>query len=753
MKRISAHIILQATLLFFCTYTGFSQENLVKNPSFERERNHWASDWFPRSYYEDTGVTDYILETGNAHSGKRFVTLRNNRPNDARVFQFVNVKPLTVYKLSAWIKTDGIQGNGGANISVFDSFASSSSLRNTGGKWEKVEVYGMTGEYQRRMPVGIRIGNWSVYPTGSASFDDISLEQVTSPVSADIQSFSFMDAYSPSQSKEYFELVNDIRYSGSTMLMSFYLAILLLVSAICFTSYILFLKGKIKTLDSVLAQSFSKYFYLFVAALFVVFFLVFSMEPGTITTADIQLFFMASVVASCAVAGYLYKEKQLTLKNLAKLVVVLGVSLRLCYFLYTGTITRQHDLWGGWSHLEYIKHIANNFTLPPVGIYEAYHPPVHYILSAVIFRIAKLFSVSDDFAFRAVQLLMTFFSFIFLTFVYKIFDTIKANGKVMLVGVAFAAFLPNLIFMSATLNNDGTVLLFFTISFYYLLRWIDNKTIANTVLFAIFTAIAVLSKKFALIMFPLAGIVFVVELVKNRRDYKKLLVQGAVFLAIALPLGFSYQIRNYLLFGQDLSYAVPAFGNIMKGDPYHLFFIDIKGLLEHPLSPQAPHERTFFLMEMIRTALFEVFEYPANVNDIAIVVMFFYLLNLIVLTVYFVLFRRKDLYDKGYIFLINGVGVLLLYFNMRNTQPYDCTYAFRYISPYLYISLAYFLGKAIARFSELKATLQTERHTIQGRRYVMLKAVTRYPVLTFILHAQFWLWCASVAAFILVIGF
>jgi hypothetical protein len=44
--------------------------------------------------------------------------------------------------------------------------------------------------------------------------------------------------------------------------------------------------------------------------------------------------------------------------------------------------------------------------------------------------------------------------------------------------------------------------------------------------FRVFTAIAVLSKKFSLIRYPLAGIVFVVELIRNKSELRKLLIQG-----------------------------------------------------------------------------------------------------------------------------------------------------------------------------------------------------------------------------------
>jgi hypothetical protein len=55
-------------------------------------------------------------------------------------------------------------------------------------------------------------------------------------------------------------------------------------------------------------------------------------------------------------------------------------------------------------------------------MYEAYHPPVHYILSANVFDLIKLFKLDSGMTFRGVELLMTFLSAITLIFVYKIFN-------------------------------------------------------------------------------------------------------------------------------------------------------------------------------------------------------------------------------------------------------------------------------------------------------------------------------------------
>ncbi|MBN1700109.1 MAG: glycosyltransferase family 39 protein [Spirochaetales bacterium] len=716
-------------IFLFSSIPVFSDENLLLNPSFEEENNGWASWWYIRSYHEDLATTDYIYETGDAHSGNHYITVRNKRDNDARIYQIIEVEPHTVYKLSAWIKAENIRNGVGGNISVGDSFAFSRDLRNTNGLWEKVELYGITGQYQTRMPVALRVGGWSGFSTGTVSFDDIRAERVTSrPHGVKIESFSFADNYDENIVNDYFIRVNNDRYASHRLYLSFFFAALLFFTALFFSLYTKLLKDKIKGLEGAVTFAFRKLYYVFIAVLFIVFFIVFIPKANNITLYDTQFSFLIVLIIAIGAASYLYKTHQLTPKNVAVILIVLGIALRLTYFIYTDSNLRQHDLWGAWSHLEYIKYAAQTFSLPDVGTYEAYHPPVHYFLSAIPYNAARLFNLGEAGAFRAVELLMVFFSSLTLIFVYKILDKIKVDRQVLLIGVALASFHPSFMYMSVYLNNDSTVAMFYIISFYYLITWVQEKKLKNVILLAVFISLSMLTKKSALILFPVSGIVFLVELFKDKKNTRKYIKHGVIFLIIALPLAFSYQIRNYILFRQDLSYAVAPLGHIMPNNPYNLFHVSVENLLKRPFVSAAPHENTFFLRMLIRTSLFSVFEFN-RLTDVAVVMMALYLVFILVITLNFILLRKKDMSPYGYVFLLNFAVTLIVYFRMRLYSPYDCTQAFRYIAPFFMISLSYFAGTSFVRFSG-----------------------TKYPVLNGIVKGSFWLFCSVSAFFILMIG-
>ena len=43
----------------------------------------------------------------------------------------------------------------------------------------------------------------------------------------------------------------------------------------------------------------------------------------------------------------------------------------------------QHDVNLKCGHMEYIKYIVSNNSLPEVNTYQFYHPPLHHIIAAI----------------------------------------------------------------------------------------------------------------------------------------------------------------------------------------------------------------------------------------------------------------------------------------------------------------------------------------------------------------------------------
>ena len=93
--------------------------NLLVNPSFEElDADGIPLGWYTDAYNKREGVSSFCV-TEDGQSGQHAVLIENFDLNDARFAQTVAVRPNAMYRLSGWIKADGILDSGhGANLSI-----------------------------------------------------------------------------------------------------------------------------------------------------------------------------------------------------------------------------------------------------------------------------------------------------------------------------------------------------------------------------------------------------------------------------------------------------------------------------------------------------------------------------------------------------------------------------------------------------------------------------------------------------------
>ncbi len=746
LTRICTVLILSIGL-FSCAWlspdgTVIEQPSIANN-SFEIAHTNWAADWIEKALYVD-GRTSCSLDQDVAHTGRRSILVVNIEENDAQVIQDVAVLPDTIYHITCWIRASNITGAAGANLSVLDSGAHSEFVFDTGGQWRLVELYGMTGHYQKKIKVTARIGIWGTTVTGKAYFDDFSIRIAKSiPAGFSVQPLTFNEDYTEERGKAFFARIQDERLVSNRLSMSILIALVMFVAFALFTVYVLFVKGRWPKADRLIANLPAVWKYVLIWSSFIVFYVLFVLRSGfgVLTAFDIQVTFGLFTLVAVGIAGYLLKTGELTKERLVFLVIFIGISVRLCYFLYTPYIDeysrRQHDVWGAWSHVEYIKYLAEHFTLPPVGLNETYHPPVHYILAAVVYKIATVFGASDSLAFQAVQVHLAFLSSLVVIFADRIFKSIGCDANARLFGVAVMSFLPSLVIMSATLTNDVTVSFFFTLGLYLLIRWVNDSSVKNTILLAFACALSVLSKKSAFIIFVISGIVFFVELYRHRHEARKYVKLALVFLAISIPLGASYQVRNYVLFQQGPEYTVPFTNTSLSNNPYHLVGVPVDELLESPFVPPDDAKRKFLIGELVRSALFETFMRDSDygfslpgIDDIAVLLMLLFLVNLVFLFLYLVSGWKNNYTGNRYIMLACFLLSILAFIQMRLSSGYLMVCDFRYLAPFMSVPLAYFLAHANTKLAGSKIRL-----------------------FKYLIPVQFALWCATSIMFFLLVGF
>lgn len=155
--------------------------NLVKNGGFE---NYGEADYFPEAwdfhsyeaeYKENYGNSTAVCEVEDGRGTVLHISVLAD--DDAAVFQSVPVEPDSVYKLSCWIKTLGVEEGAGANIALREIIATSDSLYGDN-DWTLVTLTGRTGPLQDHLVVSCRVGGYSAVAHGDAWFDDFTVEKL-----------------------------------------------------------------------------------------------------------------------------------------------------------------------------------------------------------------------------------------------------------------------------------------------------------------------------------------------------------------------------------------------------------------------------------------------------------------------------------------------------------------------------------------------------------------------------------------------
>lgn len=157
--------------------------NMVQNAGFEEGAADVSTPqgWEQDVWDKGTEVTKFRMDAEQGRTGTRSAVIENVGPNDAKLVQKLAVKPDTKYKLSAWTKVSQAGASAkGANVSVLGILDTSADVKDTNGEWKQLTLYGKTGPKQAELQVAVRLGGYGSLNTGTAWFDDISLEEVRS---------------------------------------------------------------------------------------------------------------------------------------------------------------------------------------------------------------------------------------------------------------------------------------------------------------------------------------------------------------------------------------------------------------------------------------------------------------------------------------------------------------------------------------------------------------------------------------------
>lgn len=151
--------------------------NLLYNGALTEPAENGVPDgWFTEAYINDEGYT--LFSQQEDHDGRPYLEIKNLGENDARFAQYVDVEPESLYRFTAEVLADNIEGGHGANLSVEGLYSFSTELFDTDGQWETIEWYGETGPDQYSVTLFARLGGYSGLSKGRACFRNLSVTEV-----------------------------------------------------------------------------------------------------------------------------------------------------------------------------------------------------------------------------------------------------------------------------------------------------------------------------------------------------------------------------------------------------------------------------------------------------------------------------------------------------------------------------------------------------------------------------------------------
>lgn len=413
-------------------------------------------------------------------------------------------------------------------------------------------------------------------------------------------------------------------------------------------------------------------------------------------------------------------------KHYTDYILLISFILKMFYAIKKIFCVTDHDLQvlevnpfviGPTGHLGYINYIIEHLSLPPVITEyndfppQFYHPPVFYVFGALVKGIAEKLGVPEIICYEILQQLNMVFAFLCIYVLYKILNELKISAKMTMMLMLLVAFSPIYLTLGVEINNDCIMTLFCLLAVHRVIIWYKKRTVKDIVLTGLFLALGMLSKTSAVLISPALGAVFACAFFEKGQDSesrKKLAGQYGAFLAVSVPLGLSWVIRNYVMYKVPFSY-VPA---VVGRQPQYTGDIPVIARLGLPSLKQLtlwkldifhPEDQPSILGQIIQSQTFDegLLLNPDPVTPM-ILLWSYWLLYLFAfyLLVRFVADRKIKLPVRLLLGLLFAVPVASIYM-FAFQYPALCSVSARYIAApltMLFVAAGYFADKTAKKW-------------------------------------------------------
>lgn len=411
-----------------------------------------------------------------------------------------------------------------------------------------------------------------------------------------------------------------------------------------------------------------------------------------------------TIVSILLVVGIYYAAKQIkklriNYKDIVLIIMILGILIRVMYIIYTPITERQHDVYSinDQGHLGYIYTIYQTGKLPDTNSIQFYHPPLFHLIAAGWLKVNDLFNVGLDRSIEGIQIITAIFSSLIMLVAYRIVEKIEIRNIYKILIMAVMAFHPTFIILAGSINNDVLMIL---LSFYiilYLIKWNDDPNIKNTIILAIITGCAVMTKVSGAIMAVPIMYTFIKRIFEvykvEKKNLLRLFGKFLLFGVISLPLGLWHPMRNLIMFNQKIGWVLLPAEGLYVGQ-YSIFerflSISFKELFDYTYCA-IPVDHNIFSY-IVKTSILGEFTYN---NGIDVYVSLFKIINLIIISItiicIFILLKKiKKISNNSFvtkILLITFFINIVSYYHFNIQYPYICTMDFRYIVPTIFTGI------------------------------------------------------------------
>ena len=411
-----------------------------------------------------------------------------------------------------------------------------------------------------------------------------------------------------------------------------------------------------------------------------------------------------TIVSILLVVGISYtvkriKKLKINYKDIVLIIMILGILIRAMYIIYTPITERQHDVYSinDQGHLGYIYTIYQTGKLPDTNSIQFYHPPLFHLIAAGWLKVNDVFNVGLDRSIEGIQIITAIFSSLIMFVAYRIVEKIEIRNIYKILIMTVMAFHPTFIILAGSINNDVLMIL---LSFYiilYLIKWNDDSNIKNTIILAIITGCAVMTKVSGAIMAVPIIYTFIKRIFEvykvEKKNLLRLFGKFLLFGVISLPLGLWHPIRNLIMFNQKIGWVLLPAEGLYVGQ-YSVFerflSISFKELFGYTYCA-IPGDHNIFSY-IVKTSILGEFTYN---NGIGVYVALFKIINLIIISItiicIFILLKKINKNNNNSfiteILLITFFMDIASYYHFNIKYPYLCTMDFRYIVPTIFTGI------------------------------------------------------------------